>query len=103
MAVNSAELEKGAWYLICHNAYEMMQRFDQKKGKVFKDVLWDGLTEMIGENGIETEKKKLRRQGVDEEYLEDELCARMMPSVLMRGSYKKVLELAKTDPATAQT
>ncbi len=97
VSIRPEDVEKGAFYLLGHKAYYMMRQFDSETADVVKNKLFDNIEEMIGTQGIEAEKKKLRQQGVDEEILEDELCARMMPIVFLQGNYNAVDEIAKVD------
>lgn len=97
VAIRSEDVEKGAFYLLGHKAYYMMKQLNAEKADVVKNALLDEIEGMIGEQGIELEKKKLRQQGFDEAVLDDELCARMMPVVFLQGDYKIVEEIAKED------
>ena len=102
MAIKSDDISKAAYYTMGKKAYYMTLRLDPEKAAVIKGFLLAEIENMIGTDGIIAEKEKLRQQGVDEEMLEDELCARMMPAVFLRGNYKAAEELAASDSEAAE-
>lgn len=102
MAIKPDDISKAAYYTMGKKAYYMTLRLDPEKAAVIKGFLLAEIEKMIGADGIIAEKEKLRQQGVDEEMLEDELCARMMPAVFLRGNYKAAEELAASDSEAAE-
>ncbi len=103
LAVNRADLNQGVYYLLAHEAYFKTKQLDPELGAKIKDFLLEEIEQLIGADGIATEIKKIRQQEIvdgemiDEDVAKDELCARMMPAVFLRGNYAAADRLAETN------
>ncbi|MBQ7034874.1 MAG: hypothetical protein IJN34_03980 [Clostridia bacterium] len=82
-----------------------MQDLNRKDGAELRDFILQELEKQLGKEAVASEINKIRQQGtangldISWEAAKDELCARMMPEILLRG--RIIEEMAKLNPQMA--
>ncbi len=108
MAVNRKDMNQGAFYLIGYKSHFMMKEQDQELGAEIKRFLSAEAKRILGEEGYAEAIKKIRQQkalngsDINDTVAEDVLCAQMMPSILLRGAYAGVDQLAEQNIEAAE-
>lgn len=92
MAVNRNDLGDGIFYQVGHRTYYVAKQLNPEHGAAIKDIVLKETERLIGDDGVSAEIKKIRQQkladgmDIDDMLAEDELCARMLPSILLKSA-----------------
>ncbi len=96
IAVNTADLTgenaSTVYQAVGYGAYRLAQDMSSDLGNDLRDFILKELEQQIGKEALDAEIKKIRQQGaangldISEEAAKDELCARMLPEILLKNA-----------------
>lgn len=91
VAIRPEDLNHGVFYSAAHRAYFITQQIDPEAAAAIKEFILHEAERIMTKEDLAAEIKKIRRQlavdgeDISEETAKDELCARLLPSILLQG------------------